>query len=115
MTGQDEFKQKLVVYNGEDCLALRRVAETLASIGDGQIVPSSHSAVSYVVQSGTISATLTGSGGLVKTTSGTVTLWAANTYTGWTVMEDGILELGRDDAIPSWSMLIRCGGEIRFL
>lgn len=36
MTGQDEFKQKLVVYNSEDCRALKRVTETLEAIGQGQ-------------------------------------------------------------------------------
>ena len=33
--GQDEFKQKLVVYNAEDCRALKRVTETLEAIGQG--------------------------------------------------------------------------------
>jgi uncharacterized protein YprB with RNaseH-like and TPR domain len=36
MTGQDEFKQKLVAYNSEDCRALRRVTEILEAIGQGQ-------------------------------------------------------------------------------
>lgn len=33
MTGDDDFKQKLIVYNAEDCLALKRVTETLEAIG----------------------------------------------------------------------------------
>jgi predicted RecB family nuclease len=36
MTGSDEFKQKLVVYNGDDCRALKRVAESLEAIGQEQ-------------------------------------------------------------------------------
>ena len=33
MTGGDEFKQNLFVYNSEDCRALKRVTEALESIG----------------------------------------------------------------------------------
>ena len=32
LTGDDEFKQKLVVYNADDCRALKRVTETLEGI-----------------------------------------------------------------------------------
>ncbi len=33
MTGSDDFKQNLIVYNAEDCRALKRVTETLEAIG----------------------------------------------------------------------------------
>jgi len=46
---------------------------------------------SYEVQSGAISAILGGGGGLTKSTSGTVTLTADNTYTGATNINAGIL------------------------
>jgi predicted RecB family nuclease len=36
MTGGGEFKQKLLVYNAEDCRALKRVTEALETIGQGQ-------------------------------------------------------------------------------
>jgi predicted RecB family nuclease len=36
LTGRDEFKRKLIVYNAEDCRALKRVTETLEAIGEGQ-------------------------------------------------------------------------------
>ena len=36
MTGGDDFKQKLIVYNSEDCRALKRVTETLEAIGQKQ-------------------------------------------------------------------------------
>ena len=45
----------------------------------------------FQLQSGTVSSRLGGSGGLVKTTSGTVTLTAANTYTGGTRIQGGRL------------------------
>ena len=43
---------------------------------------------------GTISAVLAGSGGVVKTTAGTVVLSGANTYTGSTVINGGTLQVG---------------------
>jgi predicted RecB family nuclease len=36
MTGGDQFKQKLVAYNADDCRALKEVTETLESIGQEQ-------------------------------------------------------------------------------
>ncbi|MDD5097599.1 MAG: autotransporter-associated beta strand repeat-containing protein, partial [Candidatus Omnitrophica bacterium] len=48
---------------------------------------------SFDMQSGTISAILTGAVALNKTTAGTVTLTGANTYTGATAVNQGILDL----------------------
>ncbi|MGC3961296.1 MAG: autotransporter-associated beta strand repeat-containing protein [Verrucomicrobiota bacterium] len=45
----------------------------------------------YQLQSGTVSTRLGGTGGLIKTTSGTVTLTAANTYSGGTQIRAGRL------------------------
>ncbi len=36
LTGGDDFKQKLIVYNADDCRALKRVAEALEKIGQKQ-------------------------------------------------------------------------------
>lgn len=49
------------------------------------------SSSAYQLQSGTINSRLGGSGGLVKTTTGTVALTAANTYTGGTQITGGRL------------------------
>ncbi|MHB1948150.1 MAG: MBG domain-containing protein, partial [Gammaproteobacteria bacterium] len=46
---------------------------------------------SYTLDSGTISAILAGTSGVTKTTSGTVYLTGANTYTGQTVIQAGVL------------------------
>ena len=54
---------------------------------------------SYAVESGTISAILGGSGALTKTTTGTVTLSAANTYTGLTTVSAGTLAVGSSGSL----------------
>lgn len=62
---------------------------------------------SYTVQSGTISAILGGSGTLTKTTTGTVTLAAANTYSGVTTVSAGTLLLGSPAAMGSGTSAIQ--------
>ena len=54
---------------------------------------------SYLMQSGTVSAILAGSGGLTKNTSGTVILSGANTYSGLTSIEGGILQANVNNAL----------------
>jgi autotransporter-associated beta strand protein len=56
---------------------------------------------SYAVENGSISATLAGSGGLTKSTAGTVTLSGANTYSGGTVVSAGELAYGVDNALAN--------------
>ena len=59
-------------------------------------------ASSYAVESGSISAILAGTGGLTKSTTGTVTLSGANTYTGATAIKNGTLALGvGNDRLPT--------------
>ncbi|MCX5677099.1 MAG: autotransporter-associated beta strand repeat-containing protein, partial [Planctomycetota bacterium] len=64
----------------------------------------------YQVRKGTISAHLVGTGELTKTTADTVTLSAANSYTGKTTISAGTLRLGADYAIPSASSITVQGG-----
>jgi len=51
---------------------------------------------SYALQSGSVSAILGGTGALTKSTSGTVTLSGANTYSGGTTLNAGILAVSAD-------------------
>ncbi|MEI6123157.1 MAG: autotransporter-associated beta strand repeat-containing protein [Bacteroidota bacterium] len=62
---------------------------------DGAIVGSTGvlTGTSYAVQNGTISAILAGAVALTKTTAGTVVLSGANTYTGITTINDGVLSV----------------------
>ena len=80
--------------------------DTLSLI-DGFVSPNSgtgtatlSAATDFDVRKGSISAVLAGAATLSKTTADTVTLNAANTYTGTTTISDGILQLSRPDAVP---------------
>ena len=61
---------------------------------------------SYAVESGTISAKLGGTANLTKTTSGTVTLSGANSYTGTTTINSGTLKLDAGGAIDNSTTII---------
>jgi filamentous hemagglutinin family protein len=64
----------------------------------------------YDVQAGTVSARLGGTAGLTKTTSGTVTLSGANTYTGATNINAGTLALGASNIIANASAVTVAAG-----
>ncbi|MBW4657016.1 MAG: autotransporter domain-containing protein [Kaiparowitsia implicata GSE-PSE-MK54-09C] len=68
----------------------------------------------YAVASGTISANLSGAGGLVKSTPGTVALTGVNTYGGATTINAGILQANSTDAL-GWAgnTLIFNGGTLQ--
>ncbi len=62
-------------------------------------------AITFTAESGTLRnvATINGTGGLAKTTSGTLALEGTNTYNGATVVTDGTLVLGASNALPDAS------------
>jgi autotransporter-associated beta strand protein len=64
------------------------------TLSGGAINNGTLSGNSYDVRSGSISAVLAGSGSLAKRSAGTVTLTAANTYSGNTTIESGTLQIG---------------------
>jgi fibronectin-binding autotransporter adhesin len=57
-----------------------------------------------------ITGEISGTGGIAKNDTGTVTLSAANTYTGATTVNDGTLRISVDDRIADTSALIVSGG-----
>ncbi|HEY7087900.1 MAG TPA: autotransporter-associated beta strand repeat-containing protein, partial [Tepidisphaeraceae bacterium] len=61
----------------------------------------------------TISGPIGGSGALTKNGPGTVTLNGANTYTGGTVVNSGLLVLNNADAVGVGSLDIRSGATVR--
>ena len=64
----------------------------------------------YDVRKGAIGAHLVGTGELTKTTADTVTLAAANSYTGKTTISAGTLRLGANNAITVESEVVVLGG-----
>jgi autotransporter-associated beta strand protein len=64
------------------------------------------------VADGSVSAVLGGAGELLKLTGGTVVLLGANTYTGATTVNAGILRLGAAGVIPNASALVVNGGTL---
>jgi autotransporter-associated beta strand protein len=91
----------------------------LVTLGSGSIADSvgggTLHGTGYAVQNGTLSAVL-GDGSspsaLTKTTAGTVTLSAANTYTGGTNVSAGTLILGAANALPATGTANLTGGTL---
>ncbi|NBV35288.1 MAG: autotransporter domain-containing protein, partial [Proteobacteria bacterium] len=82
-------------------------------LSNGVISGGTLSGTSYVVEAGTISAVLAGSGiTLTKNTVGSVLLSAANTYTGTTTVGAGTLSLGVDNALALGTSVVVSGGEL---
>jgi autotransporter-associated beta strand protein len=65
-------------------------------------------AISFTAESGTLQnvAAINGSGGLTKTTAGTLVLSGTNTYSGPTVISSGVLALGANNAIPATALTL---------
>jgi|GEM_PF-2669196 len=76
--------------------------------GAGSLLSSS---TDFDFQSGTVNASLGGSVGILKTTSGTVTVNStASTFTGNVVITGGTLAIGADDALPTGAVVILGAG-----
>jgi outer membrane autotransporter protein len=69
------------------------------------------SSVTFDMQSGTVSAALAGTGALIKSTGGTVTLAGINTYTGPTTVNGGTLSVNGSIASSS-GLTVNAGGSI---
>ena len=68
---------------------------------------------SYVIGGGSLTVTATTSAGLSVSGAGSVTLNGSNTINGFTVVDNGVLNLGNDSALGS-SILKANGGVVRF-
>jgi autotransporter-associated beta strand protein len=83
------------------------VTLTSGSITDGTLSSSG----GFLVQAGTVSAALTGTGSMTKSTAGTVILTGINTFTGATFINAGTLQV--DGAITSSSAVtVNAGGRL---
>ena len=66
------------------------------TISGGKIQDGTLTGTAYAGQSGTVSAVLAGSAAMTKSTTGTLTLSGANTYTGITSISSGLLAISSD-------------------
>jgi autotransporter-associated beta strand protein len=84
---------------------------TLTLDTGGSIIGGSVSAAAFQLNGGTVSANLSGPGGLTKSTNGTITLSGSNSYAGGTVINGGTLILANAGALPTGTNLtIGAGG-----
>lgn len=91
-----------VEINNGARLQLNNIDNTIGELrlNSGEITGSgSLSADSFEVRSGTVEIALTGSGGLYKSTTGTVQLSGNNSYTGGTFLSSGTLEALADNVL----------------
>jgi autotransporter-associated beta strand protein len=66
----------------------------------GNLIGGTLLASQLIVESGNISAVLSGPGRFNKTGTGTLTISGANNFTGGTVVDDGILAMGAHNVLP---------------
>ncbi len=87
---------------------------TLAATGSGQLLLNGSTFINTATGETTISAPISGSGGIVKQGGGDLTLSGANTYTGATTITDGRLRAGTDGALSATSAFtVDNGGVLR--
>jgi len=98
---------------------LQTFTDTVAGVtlSSGSIIGTGTGALtgsSFTLQSGSVSAILAGSGALTKSTSGTVILSGANTYSGGTSINGGILAVTSSGALGSSGTISFNGGTLQF-
>lgn len=86
----------------------------MVTLASGTIVGTSGklAATSYTVESGAVSASLTGGAGLVKRTGGTVVLSGANTYAGITLISNGTLRVANGSGSATGTNVVNVDGGI---
>ena len=79
------------------------------SMNSGTLEGTINLAEDLLASSGTINATLSGSGGIIKSESGTLVLNADNSYTGNTTVSDGTLSLGHENGAGTGDITLSGG------
>jgi len=100
------------VNQGELSLGTSRQAVGVLTLAGGVIRGGSVSGASYEVQAGTLMTALVGSGGLTKSTGGTVNLNTVASYTGGTTVNGGTLALGLSNALNAGGAVTVAGGDL---
>ncbi len=80
---------------------------------DGAVAPAeiSVNSSSDIVLTGNNAANITGDGNLIKTNSGTLTIETSNSFTGGTLIEDGVVKITNQDALGSGEIAL-AGGKL---
>ncbi|MES2692044.1 MAG: autotransporter-associated beta strand repeat-containing protein [Verrucomicrobiota bacterium] len=95
-------------------LAGRSITAGLVTFNGGTLQNGTVTGTSYDGRSGLALGNLGGTGSLTKTTAGTLTLAGSNSYTGGTVLQEGVLELANADALGASGTISLAGGTLRF-
>jgi autotransporter-associated beta strand protein len=102
------------ISSGTLDLGGKSLTNTLGSLTGGALSNGTltNNAGNYDLQNGSVSAVLAGTNGVNKTTSGTVTLTGANTYTGTTTVSSGTLQAAAANALGGTTNIDVNGGSL---
>ncbi len=106
-TGGLTVQGALPPFQPVSTLALGTFNQAVTTLSGGGNITSTGGTLT--VQSGAFSGTYSGTGGLVKTGVGTLTLSGANTYGGGTNVQAGTLALGVDNAAGTGTLIVAAG------
>ena len=101
----------VVLANTVGATLLLNASETIGSLAGGGTSGGNVTLQGFTLTSGgantdtTYSGVISGSGSLVKTGSGTLTLANANLYAGTTAIKNGVISLGISNALPTSTIL----------
>ena len=95
--------QSLTVTSGAVLFASSNIIKPSSTTGILDFGSAEAMVIVNSVQTGTISAPITGSGGLTKSGMGILALSGANTYTGPTTIAAGILSMSGTSSLPGWN------------
>lgn len=88
--------------------AIVKLSGGTLNMGGHDIGAAASGAITFTVESGVLQnvGTINGTGGLLKTTSGTLTISGTNNYSGTTTISAGTLALGASNALPNTPIVI---------